>query len=124
MEPAFGRLHLGDVDVKEADGRGRELLLRGQVAFDLGKPADPAGMPGIRAAAEAHVMRHLALIEDAAGRGAFLPGAARMGVDFLIWVLLTPLDRDRVAAVAPRVQARADALTADPRLAATAARHL
>lgn len=38
---AFGRLHLGNVNVEVADRVGLELLLRLLVAFDIGKPADP-----------------------------------------------------------------------------------
>ncbi|QYK42564.1 MAG: glutathione S-transferase family protein [Paracoccaceae bacterium] len=85
---------------------------------------DPAGVPGIKAAAEAYVFRHLALLEDAVGAGPFLLGSGPMGVDFLIWVILTWLDRDQVSATAPGLLAMADALSAAPNLAETAKRHL
>lgn len=85
---------------------------------------DPAGVPGIKAAAEAYVFRHLALLEDAIGAGPFLLGGEPMGVDFLIWVILTWLDRDQVATTAPRLLLMADSLTSAPHLAETAARHL
>ena len=38
VELAFGGLHLGDVDVEEADRVGLELLLVRLVAFDVGQP--------------------------------------------------------------------------------------
>ena len=41
IPPAFRRLHLGNVNVQEADGAGFELLLRGQIALEIGKSADP-----------------------------------------------------------------------------------
>jgi glutathione S-transferase len=85
---------------------------------------DPTGASGIREAAQAYVMRHLALLDAIVTEGPFLLGPAPMGVDFLIWVLLSWLDRDQVAACAPRLLALADRITADSRLAATAARHL
>lgn len=85
---------------------------------------DPAGVPGIKAAAEAYVLRHLELLEEAMGQGPFLLGPGPMGVDCLIWVILTWLDRDQITAAAPRLLAMSDRLTATPHLAATAARHL
>jgi hypothetical protein len=39
IQPAFGGLHLGDVNVEVADRVGLELLLRLFVTFDVGKPA-------------------------------------------------------------------------------------
>ncbi len=85
---------------------------------------DPVGVPGIKAAAEAYVLRHLALLGDAIGEGPFLLGSKPMGVDFLLWVILTWLDRDQVATAAPSLLKIADALTSAPHLAETAARHL
>ena len=40
VELAFGGLHLGDVDMEEADRVALELLLVGLVALDSGKPRD------------------------------------------------------------------------------------
>jgi hypothetical protein len=44
IEFAFGGLHFGDVDVKEADRIGLELLLRRLVAFDVRQAADPVSL--------------------------------------------------------------------------------
>ena len=38
IKPAFRRLHLGNIDVKETDRVGLELLLRGPIALDFRKP--------------------------------------------------------------------------------------
>ena len=40
VELALGSLHLGNVDVEEADGVALELLALGLVAFDIRKPRD------------------------------------------------------------------------------------
>lgn len=85
---------------------------------------EPPGVPGIRAAAESYVLRHLGMLDDVMGQGPFLLGPAPMGVDFLIWVVLSWLDRDKVASVAPRLLALADAVTADSRLSKVAVRNL
>src|SRR5271165_2450279 len=41
---SFRRLHLGDVDMEEADRIGLELLLCGFVAFNVRQPADPVSL--------------------------------------------------------------------------------
>jgi glutathione S-transferase len=85
---------------------------------------DPSGVPGIRAAAESYVLRHLGMLDDAVGKGPFLLGPSPMGVDFLIWVVLSWLDRDKVATCAPRLLVLADAVTTDSCLSEVAARNL
>ena len=40
VEPAFRRLHLGNVDMKKADGIGFELPLCWQIAVHIGKSTD------------------------------------------------------------------------------------
>ena len=85
---------------------------------------DPSGVPGIRAAAESYVLRHLEMLDDAVGEGPFLLGPAPMGVDYLIWVVLSWLHRDKVASCAPRLLVLADAVTSDNRLFEVAARNL
>jgi GST-like protein len=85
---------------------------------------DPDGVPGVRAAAEAYVHHHLGLLAAVVGEGPFLLGPAPMGVDYLITVILSWLDRDNVAGTAPRLLALADAVKATPSLAAVAARNL
>jgi glutathione S-transferase len=84
---------------------------------------DPAGADGIRAAADAYVMRHLALLDGAVTGGPFLLGAAPMAVDYLLCVLLSWLNRDDFASVAPRLAALADAMVSDGPLSAVLARH-
>lgn len=86
--------------------------------------ADPSGVPGVRAAAGAYVHHHLGLLDTVVGEGPFLFGPAPMGVDYLISVILSWLDQDKLASVAPRLLALADAVKADPRLVAVAARNL
>ena len=44
IKPAFRGLHLGNVDVKKADGVALELLLCRQIAVHIGKPADPVSL--------------------------------------------------------------------------------
>jgi glutathione S-transferase len=56
---------------------------------------------GIRAAAESFVLRHHEMLDDAVQEGPFLLGPAPMGADFLISVLLSWLDRDKIASWAP-----------------------
>lgn len=85
---------------------------------------DPAGIPGIEAAAEAYVLRHLGMLDAVVRQGPYLLGPAPMGVDFLIWVVLSWLDREKVERSAPRLLALADAVTADSRLSEVAARNL
>jgi glutathione S-transferase len=85
---------------------------------------DPAGVPGVRDAAEAYVLRHLQFVDAVVGEGPFLLGPAPMGLDYLITVILSWLDQDKVAGVAPRLLVLADAVKADPRLVAVVARHL
>lgn len=41
VEPTFCGLHLGNVDVKVADGIAFELLLGRQIAVHIGEPTDP-----------------------------------------------------------------------------------
>ncbi len=41
VEPAFGSLHLGDIDVKKADWVMLETLALGLVAFDIQQAEDP-----------------------------------------------------------------------------------
>jgi glutathione S-transferase len=85
---------------------------------------DATGVPGIKDAARAYVMRHLELLDGVIEQGPFLLGPSPMGVDFLLWVILSWLDRDEVAARAPRLLGLADAVSADSRLATVADRHL
>jgi len=85
---------------------------------------DPAGVPGIREAAESYVLRHLELLDAAVGDGPFMFGPAPMGVDYLICVILSWLDRDKVASCAPRLLVLADAVRSDSRLREVAARSL
>jgi glutathione S-transferase len=85
---------------------------------------DPEGVPGVHAAAEAYVRHHLGLLDAVVGEGPFLLGSAPMGVDYLISVILSWLDQNELASVAPRLLALADAVKADPRLVAVAARNL
>ena len=85
---------------------------------------DPAGVPGVREAAEAYVLRHLEQLNAVVGEGPFLFGPAPMGVDYLITVILSWLDQDKVARAAPCLLALAEAVKADPRLVAVAARKL
>jgi glutathione S-transferase len=99
-----------------------EAMLR--MYYSARYTTDPTGGPGIKAAAEAYAMRHLAMLDDVVKDGPFLLGPAPTGVDFLIWVILSWLDTDRVAGCAPRLLRLADALTTDGRLAAVATRHL
>lgn len=44
VKPAFGRLHLGDVDMEEADRVDLELLLRGLFAVDVGQAPDAVAL--------------------------------------------------------------------------------
>src|SRR5215210_300783 len=44
VELALGGLHLGDVDMKEADRIGLELLANGLVAFEVGQSADAVAL--------------------------------------------------------------------------------
>lgn len=85
---------------------------------------DRAGIPGIKAAAEAYALRHLAILETVVAQGPFLLGPAPMGVDYMITVLLSWLEEEQVRPVAPRLLALAAAVRADHRLAETAARCL
>lgn len=85
---------------------------------------DASGVPGIKAAAEAYVLRHLAMLDAVVKEGPYLLGPSPMGVDFLIWVILSWLDRDQVASCAPRLIVLADTLTKDSRVAKAAARNL
>jgi hypothetical protein len=54
-EPALGRAHFGQVNVKEADWVAHELRLCGRLDFDLAQAADPvtlqAAMQGTSASA-------------------------------------------------------------------------
>jgi glutathione S-transferase len=85
---------------------------------------DPSGIPGIKEAAETYAMRHLGMLDDVVKAGPFLLGPTPMGVDFLIWVILSWLDREKVAGCAPRLLVLADAVTTDAILCKVAARHL
>jgi|GEM_PF-2149897 len=62
---------------------------------------DASGVPGILAAAESCVLRHLGMLDDAVQEGPILLGPAPMDADFLISVLLSWLDRDKIASWAP-----------------------
>jgi GST-like protein len=83
---------------------------------------DPHGADGVKAAADAYVRRHLALLDQALAEGPFLLGQRLMAVDCLIWVILSWLTPEDTSA-APRIAALARAVAADPRARAVAARH-
>jgi glutathione S-transferase len=83
---------------------------------------DPEGAEGVRAAAEAYVLRHLALLEGATAGGPFLLGPRLMAVDCMLWVILSWLSPQDVART-PRLAALAKAVASDPRTRAVAARH-
>ncbi|MGI1664236.1 glutathione S-transferase family protein [Palleronia sp. KMU-117] len=83
---------------------------------------DPHGADGVRAAAQAYVRRHLALLEMAMVGEPFLLGPRLMGVDCLIWVILSWLGpEDKADAL--RLSALADAVATDPHAKTVAARH-
>ena len=83
---------------------------------------DPAGVAGVRAAAEAYVARHFALLQDAMGDGPFLLGPRPMAVDLVIWILVSWTGLDTVRASAPRIADLAEAVAALPALSGVMAR--
>jgi GST-like protein len=83
---------------------------------------DPAGAEGVRSAAEAYVLRHLALLEGATAGGPFLLGSRLMAVDCMLWVILSWLPPEDVART-PRLAVLAKAVASDPRTRAVVARH-
>ena len=83
---------------------------------------DPAGVAGLRAAAEAYVARHFALLQDAMGDGPFLLGPRSMAVDLVIWILVSWTGLDTVRASAPRIADLAEAVGALPALSGVMAR--
>lgn len=85
---------------------------------------DPAGAEGVRDAALAYLLRHLALLEGALGEGPFMLGQAPMAVDHVLWTVASWLDPGTVATAAPRIQSLVDAVAADVRLGPVIARHL
>jgi len=84
---------------------------------------DPAGVPGVQAAAEDYVKRHYALFEAelAAGRYGFGDGLSVLAI--YLWMLVQWMDRDWMAAHCPRLLALADAVAARPAVAPVHARH-
>lgn len=85
---------------------------------------DPSGIDGVEAAAEVYVLRHLQLLDEAVGGGPFLLGPELMGVDCLIWTVLSWLERETVEPIAPRLLMLADAVASDSSLVSVSARHL
>ena len=84
---------------------------------------DPEGVAGVRAAAEAYVARHMALLDHAMGDGPFILGARPMAIDLLIWILVSWIGANSVRASAPRVATLAEAVAALPALSGVMARH-
>ena len=84
---------------------------------------DPAGVAGVRGAAEAYVARHFAMLGDAMGDGPFLLGPRPMAVDLVIWILVSWTGPDVVRAHAPRIADLAAAVATLPELAGVVARH-
>jgi glutathione S-transferase len=76
----------------------------------------------VRSAAEAYVLRHLALLEGATAGGPFLLGSRLMAVDCMLWVILSWLPPEDVART-PRLAVLAKAVASDPRTSAVVARH-
>lgn len=83
---------------------------------------DANGADGVRSAARAYVRRHLALLEKAMVGDPFLLGPRLMGVDCLIWVILSWLEPEDVAET-PGIVALARAVASHPRVKAVVARH-
>jgi hypothetical protein len=68
-------------------------------------------------------IRRPVISDGAVTGGPFLHGPAPMAVDYLLTVLLPWLDRDEVAASAPRLAVLADALASAGPLSPVLARH-
>jgi glutathione S-transferase len=83
---------------------------------------DPEGADGVRTAALAYLRRHLALLDEVPVDGPFLLGPRLMGVDCLIWVILSWLGPEDKAE-APRIAGVAKAVASDPRVRDVVARH-
>jgi glutathione S-transferase len=86
--------------------------------------ADPAGVAGVKAAADDYVDRHFALLDAAlTGEGPFLFGARLSMVDIYVWMLCYWLDEGKLHALWHRVARLFDAADARPALRGVAARH-
>lgn len=85
--------------------------------------SDPAGVAGVKAAAEAYVSRMFGIFEPALGAGPYFAGAAPEGVDLFAWTLGSWVDRAALVAACPGIGRVMAGVEADPRLAAVAARN-
>jgi glutathione S-transferase len=79
--------------------------------------ADPDGAAGVRAAAEAYLARHYALLDAALGRDQVPAGDPVNLVGIYVWMLVSWRDRDWFSACCPQVLALADSVAAQPRIA-------
>lgn len=84
---------------------------------------DPAGAPGIKAAAVAYTQRHFQIFETQLGEGPYLLGEGLQMFDIYLWMLCYWVDGGWLAARCPRITALRDAADARPALAGVAARH-
>ena len=84
---------------------------------------DPAGVVGVKAAADSYVNRHFQIFEAELGDGPFLFGERIMMFDIYLWMLTWWIDGALLAAECPRVHRLGKAASARPVLAAVTARH-
>lgn len=85
---------------------------------------DPAGVDGIRAAADAYILRHLDLFAEAIETRPFVAGQQPCGVDFLLWILVTWLEPEMREAMDPRIVRLTEAMNMRPKLSEVIARNI
>jgi GST-like protein len=84
---------------------------------------DPAGVPGVKAAALDYVRRHYALFDAQMGETPYALGSQMTVLDIYLWMLVQWFDRDWLAAHCPRLLAVTDRVAARPAIAPIHAAH-
>jgi glutathione S-transferase/GST-like protein len=85
---------------------------------------DPTAAPGIRAAAEAELDAHFAILADTLDPGPYLLGETFSAVDVLLWMLiLWHPDPDRLLGGSPRLKRLVERAQARPAIARTWLEH-
>ncbi len=84
---------------------------------------DPAGVPGVKAAALDYVRRHYALFEAELGKTPYALGADMTALDIYLWMLVQWFDRGWLAEHCPRLLAVTDRVAARPAVAPIHAAH-